>query len=54
MQIPEWAQKNWYDVTVQQSRADFLDQLYAESGRTNGLYTGLFKEYQQRLEEAGA
>lgn len=32
----------------QQARADYLRHLYLSSGRTNGLYTGL---YQQRLAE---
>ncbi len=29
---------------VQQSRADYIETLYQASGRTNGLYTGLFKK----------
>jgi hypothetical protein len=28
----------------QQARADYIEALYQASGRTNGLYTGLFKE----------
>lgn len=31
-----------------QRRQDYLEHLYAQSGRTNGLYTGL---YQQRIRE---
>ena len=29
---------------VQQARADYIEALYQDSGRTNGLYTGLFKK----------
>lgn len=29
---------------VQQARADYIEALYYASKRTNGLYTGLFKE----------
>ena len=32
----------------QQARADYLRNLYLSSGRTNGLYTGL---YQERIAE---
>jgi hypothetical protein len=28
---------------LQQRRADLIDQLYDRSGRTNGLYTGLWE-----------
>jgi len=31
-------------VIDQQRRVDYMEALYRESGRTNGLYTGLFKE----------
>jgi GMP synthase PP-ATPase subunit len=30
---------------LQQRRADLIDQLYDRSGRTNGLYTGLWQEF---------
>lgn len=36
------------DPTTENSRQAYLDALYVRSGRTNGLYTGL---YQLRLEE---
>ena len=36
------------DPREQQSRADYLQHLYLSSGRTNGLYTGL---YQQRIKQ---
>lgn len=36
------------DPREQQRRQDYLEHLYTRSGRTNGLYTGLF---QQRLRE---
>lgn len=36
------------DHRVEQRRQNYLDYLYTRSGRTNGLYTGLF---QQRLRE---
>ena len=32
----------------QQARSDYIERLYRASGRTNGLYTGL---YQQRVAE---
>jgi hypothetical protein len=32
------------DPVREQAKADRLDRLYAESGRTNGLYTGLHAE----------
>ena len=34
---------------LDQRRADFLDMLYQDSGRTNMLYTGLWAEFQQYL-----
>ena len=34
---------------LDQRRADFLDMLYQDSGRTNMLYTGLWAEFQQFL-----
>ena len=36
------------DPRQQQARADYIERLYLRSGRTNGLYTGL---YQQRIAE---
>jgi len=33
----------------QQARADYMDALYEDSGRTNGLYTGLYAERMQQL-----
>ena len=36
------------DPREQQARADYIERLYSMSGRTNGLYTGL---YQQRVAE---
>lgn len=36
------------DPREQQARADYIERLYRASGRTNGLYTGL---YQQRVAE---
>lgn len=30
---------------LEQLKSDFLDHLYAQSGRTNGLYTGLWVEH---------
>lgn len=30
---------------LDQQRADMMDALYARSGRTNGLYTGLWHEF---------
>lgn len=32
-------------VQLDQQRADMMDALYASSGRTNGLYTGLWDEF---------
>jgi hypothetical protein len=32
-------------VQLDQERADFMEHLYAISGRTNGLYTGLWDEF---------
>ena len=40
---------------LEQLKSDYLDHLYAQSGRTTGLYTGLWAEHcratgeQQRL-----
>lgn len=32
-------------VQLDQQRADMMEALYASSGRTNGLYTGLWEEF---------
>jgi hypothetical protein len=32
------------DPHEQQARADYIHRLYINSGRTNGLYTGLYQE----------
>ena len=32
-------------VKLDQRRADVIDALYLQSGRTNGLYCGLWQEY---------
>lgn len=37
------------DYQIEQGKADFLDLLYTNSGRTNGLYTGLWAAYQHEL-----
>lgn len=39
------------DPTEQQIRADFIDHLYERSGRTNGLYTGLWHEFRAKVAE---
>ena len=35
---------NW-NITEQQQRAVFMEHLYRCSGRTNGVYTGLWKDF---------
>ena len=37
------------NVQEQQSRADYMNALYEDSGRTNGLFTGLYAERMQQL-----
>jgi len=32
-------------VKLDQLRADLIEELYARSGRTNGLYTGLWQDF---------
>lgn len=32
-------------VKLDQLRADVMEELYARSGRTNGLYTGLWQDF---------
>ena len=39
------------DIREQQARADYLHHLYLSSGRTNGLYTGLYQERIKQLVE---
>jgi hypothetical protein len=36
---------------LEQLKSDFLDYLYAKSGRTNGLYTGLWAEHCRTMGE---
>lgn len=36
--------KDW-DNKLENQKALFMNYLYEESGRTNGLYTGLWSEY---------
>ena len=36
--------KNW-DVQAERGKAAFMALLYEKSGRTNGLYTGLWAEF---------
>ena len=40
-----------WDTNEEQRKADFMDHMYACSGRTNGLYTGLWQEF--CIKEAG-
>jgi hypothetical protein len=42
--------RNW-DVISEQKKADFMEHMYQCSGRTNGLYTGLWQEF--CIREAG-
>lgn len=42
--------QNW-DVVAEQKKADFLEHMYKCSGRTNGLYTGLWEHF--CIHEAG-
>lgn len=39
------------DYVNEQKKADFMEHMYQCSGRTNGLYTGLWQEF--CLNEAG-
>ena len=47
--------RTMHSAQLEQLKSDYLDYLYAQSGRTNGLYTGLWAEHcrnageQQRL-----
>lgn len=40
---------NTINHILEQQRQRYLDWLYAESGRTNGLYTGLYQARKQEL-----
>ena len=42
--------ENW-NVLEEQRKADFMEHMYKCSGRTNGLYTGLWQDF--CLREAG-
>jgi len=42
--------KDW-DVKKEQQKADFMEHMYQCSGRTNGLFTGLWQEF--CIKEAG-
>jgi len=42
--------RNW-DVISEQKKADFMEHMYQCSGRTNGLYAGLWQEF--CIREAG-
>ena len=37
------------NVQEQQARADYMEALYQDSGRPNGLFTGLYAERMQQL-----
>lgn len=39
------------DPIHEQRRQTYLEHLYAQSGRTNGLYTGLFQQRLRQLVE---
>jgi len=39
------------DSVVEQRRADYMEWLYEQSGRTNCIYTGLFEERRRYLLE---
>jgi len=40
-----------WDVEAEQRKADFMEHMYQCSGRSNGLYTGLWQDF--CLKEAG-
>lgn len=42
---------NKWNVKAEQRKAEFMEHMYKCSGRTNGLYTGLWQEF--CLNEAG-
>ena len=37
------------NVQEQQARADYMEALYQDSGRTNGLFAGLYAERMHQL-----
>jgi len=43
--------KDW-DVESEAAKTAFLEHLYKESGRTNGLFTGLYEEWLQTQQVA--
>jgi len=38
-------------VDLDQRRTEFMEELYQRSGRTNGLFTGLWDEYSRKIAE---
>ena len=38
-------------VDLDQRRTEFMEELYQRSGRTNGLFTGLWQEYAHKIAE---
>ena len=42
------------DIEAQANRTIALNWLYRLSGRTNGIYTGLWEQYQEKLAKAKA
>ena len=42
------------DIEAQANRTIALNWLYRLSGRTNGIYTGLWQQYQEKLAKAKA
>lgn len=42
---------NRWDVKAEQQKAEFMEHMYRCSGRTNGLYTGLWQAF--CINEAG-
>ena len=43
--------KDW-DAQAEAAKTTFLELLYKESGRTNGLFTGLYEEWIQTQQVA--
>lgn len=43
--------KDW-DARAEAAKAEFLEVLYRDSGRTNGLFTGLYEEWIQTQQVA--
>ena len=44
--------RNW-DVVKENQKAQFMEFLYERSGRTNGLFTGLWEEWDRECEGFG-